>query len=81
MWIRDRGNKDEIGLHIARHGLADELLDEMFDEIAAGGSLDGYYQFIERNQFRPAYQRRMLQTVGTDAFKAYACLLYTSRCV
>lgn len=70
--LKQRGNKDEIGLHIARHGLADELLDEMFDEIAAGGSLDGYYQFIERNQFRPAYQRRMLQTVGTDAFKAYA---------
>ena len=70
--LKQRGNKDEIGLHIARHGLADELLDEMFDEIAAGGSIDEYYQFIERNQFRPAYQRRMLQTVGTDAFKAYA---------
>lgn len=70
--LKQRGNKDEIGLHIARHGLADELLDEMFDEIAAGGSLDEYYQFIERNQFRPTYQRRMLQTVGTDAFKAYA---------
>lgn len=69
--LKARGNKEEIALHITKHGWANELLDEMFDNLAEGKGLEDYYDFISKHELPVAYQKRMVQTVKTPEFQAY----------
>ncbi len=66
-------NSDEISLQITKHGLADELLDEMFEGLQENKpeSLQLYYLYTSDREFPEKYQRRMLRVVRTPEFEAY----------
>lgn len=69
--LKERNNRDEIVLHIRKHGWADELLDEMFDNLARGFGLEDYYEFINNRELPVKYQKKMLQIVRPPEFEAY----------
>ncbi len=66
-------NQEEIALQITKHGLADELLDEMFDGLRENKpeSVQLYYLYISHREFPEKYQRQMLRIVRTPEFEAY----------
>lgn len=66
-------NSEEIALQITKHGLADELLDEMFEGLRENKpeSTQLYYLYISYRNFSEKYQRQMLRIVRTPEFEAY----------
>ena len=66
-------DSDEIALQIKKHGLADELLDEMFEGLREKKpeSLQHYYLYISYREFPEKYQKQMLRIVRTPEFEAY----------
>ena len=66
-------DEEEISLQIKNHGLADEILDEMFEGLNENRpeSLRLYYLYISYREFPEKYQRKMLRIVHTPEFEAY----------
>ena len=67
----ERGNVDEIELHIRRHGLADELLDELFEDMKEGKEIGEFYRFINNHELNVKYQKEMIKVVKSHEFRSY----------
>ena len=65
-----RGNYDEIRQHILHHALADELLDEILNELELGKT-EPFYKFINIREFPVHKQVALLKIAKEPEFMAY----------
>lgn len=69
--LRVRGNHDEMELHVKRHGWCDEILSEMFENLAKTGNCQEFLDFVSKHELPVAYQFEMLKTVPEHEFLFY----------
>ncbi len=71
--LRELGYADVFDLHIQKHGLCSDLLNEIFQKLENGDTTD-FYHFIHLHELPVTHQVKMVQVVNSSEFKAYVDL-------